>query len=66
MYYVVVDIGCIECGEDSGVIGIFKDKDVAEQNRVKYENNQAEHWHGQHDFITFEVDKLNKVNHIKY
>jgi hypothetical protein len=56
----------MECGEASGVIGIFKDKDIAEQNRVKYGAEQSKYWHGEHDFKIFEIDKLNKVNHIEY
>lgn len=59
--YVVVDIGCIECGEPSTVLGIFNDKKKAESVREKYENIQEENWHGQHYFEIFEVDEEDKV-----
>lgn len=29
--YLAMDIGCIECGESSKVIGIFKTKELAEK-----------------------------------
>ena len=39
MKYVVLDIGCIECGEPSSILGIFDNKKKAEEvkkNIVKY------------------------------
>ena len=29
--YVAVDIGCIECGEESAVLGVFTDKAKARE-----------------------------------
>jgi hypothetical protein len=61
MYYVAVDIGCIECGESSNVIGIFTDKEKAEQALDTHEKYQAKHWHGQHSFEIFEVSEIDKA-----
>ena len=55
MKYVVVDIGCIECGEQSGVLGIFTNKKEAEKVAKKYEEIQTNNWSGQHYFEIFEV-----------
>ena len=59
-YYVLVDIGCLECGEESNVIGIFTDKNKAEQEKQDHEVAQDEMWYGQHDFEIFEreIDKV--------
>lgn len=59
MKYVVVDIGCIECGEESSVLGIFQDKETAEKVAEKYKKIQRENWTGQHYFEIFEVNKEN-------
>ena len=55
MKYVVVDIGCIECGEESGVLGIFTDEKEAVKVAKKYEEIQTKNWRGQHYFEIFEV-----------
>lgn len=55
MKYVVVDIGCIECGEQSGVLGIFTNKKEAEKVAKKYKEIQSNNWCGQHFFEIFEV-----------
>lgn len=63
--YVLVDIGCIECGEQSDLIGIFDKKDLAESTKLECEEAQENNWHGQHSFIIFEWDeRLNNVVNI--
>lgn len=59
MKYVVVDIGCIECGEHSTVLGIFGDKKKAEEVLKKYDDIQSNNWTGQHYFEIFEIKKEN-------
>lgn len=59
MKYVVVDIGCIECGEESAILGIFNDKNKAEKVRKKYDKIQEENWTGQHHFEIFEIKEEN-------
>lgn len=50
MYYVVVDIGCIECDEPTNVLGIFTNKQTAEEVKEK----------GNYYTNIFEVTELNK------
>lgn len=57
--FVAVDIGCLECGEPSEVLGIFTNKEEAEAICTEAEAYQAEHWHGQHEFQVFEVPEIN-------
>lgn len=59
MYYVVVDIGCIECGEPSEVIGIYKDAKKAEKmlreiEKIYDDADENGKVHGRHDFAMFE------------
>lgn len=61
MKYVVVDIGCIECGEPSSVLGIFTDKEKAIEISKKCEEYQEKNWIGQHYFEIYEVDKENEL-----
>lgn len=56
MFYVAVDIGCIECGEDSKVLGIFKSESKAQEVCDKAEADQREDWQGQHNFFVEALD----------
>lgn len=66
MKYVALDIGCIECGEPSAVLGIFDNKKDAQKVCKKYESIQSEHWYGQHYFEVQEVNKLNEEVNTEY
>lgn len=54
--YVALDIGCIECGEPSHVLGIFNDPVDAGLVCVKAEKLQAKNWMGQHEFYVEEIE----------
>ena len=59
MKYVVLDIGCIECGEQSAILGIFDNKQKAKEVMEKYEKIQSSNWTGQHHFEIMEVKEEN-------
>ena len=61
MKYVVVDVGCLECGEESSVLGIFTDRKKAEEIMKKCKEYQSEHWMGQHYFFIEEIKEENKL-----
>ena len=54
--YVAMDIGCIECGEPSNCLGLFRDKTEAEMVLREAAERQSENWHGQHEFELFEEE----------
>jgi hypothetical protein len=58
--YVAVDIGCIECGEESAIVGVFTSEDAAKTVLKQHQEWQAGHWHGQHDFFIQEVEEMDK------
>lgn len=57
--FLAMDIGCIECGEESSVIGIFSSKTEAEKAIEKYRDPEhrwgKEGRHGQHYEEVFEI-----------
>ena len=53
--YVAMDIGCIECGEDSEVIGVFMQQADAKKAVEKAAREQARNWKGEHHFFVEEV-----------
>ncbi len=55
MKYLAFDIGCIECGEKSRVIGVFDTRKKAQNSADKAEKIQRENWEGQHYFEVFEL-----------
>ena len=59
MKYVVLDIGCIECGEASSILGIFDNKKKAEEVKNKYSKIQSNNWTGQHYFEVIKVKNEN-------
>lgn len=52
--YVAMDIGCLECGESSDLLGIFTRKEEAEQVLEIAKKKQEDDWHGEHSFELFE------------
>lgn len=66
MYYVALDIGCIECGEDSNILGIFTNKKRAEEVIKDHENRQKENWSGQHYFDVVEIEEIDKEYPVEY
>lgn len=52
--FVVVDVGCIECGESSDVIGVFTVWEDAERAADAAHDHQRNNWTGEHHFHVFE------------
>ena len=61
-YYVAMDIGCIECGEESEVLGIFTDETLAQNECDAADEIQKNNWHGQHYFAVFPVETINRAS----
>lgn len=54
--YLAFDIGCIECGECSSVIGVYKQKKSAELACEKRTERNDKNWSGQHECEVFEIE----------
>lgn len=60
-YYIAFDIGCIERGEPSKLIGIYNSYEKANDACAKARKIQQKSWTGQHAFDVFEWDgEVNK------
>lgn len=59
--WVAIDIGCIECGQDSSVIGIYPSPDEAEAALIEPRKEQEADWHGQHSFEVHESELSMKI-----
>ncbi|MFC0274079.1 hypothetical protein ACFFIX_22275 [Metabacillus herbersteinensis] len=52
MYYVVLDIGCSECGESSNVLGIFTSLEIAKQSLEDYKKRNRLDEYSDHEFLS--------------
>jgi len=55
--YMVFNVGCIECGVSSDVVGLYETKEEAD--KVAETCNDKLHWreHGQNSFEVFDLHK---------
>ena len=60
--YMVFNIGCIECGVSSKIVGLFADKLKAEEVRKMCEDKH--HWrdNGQNAFEVFELPQPEHID----
>ena len=58
--WLAFDIGCIECGEESAVIGLFCSKEEAESACKIAADKQKVDWHGQHSMEVFDLSEFVK------
>jgi len=66
MYYVALDIGCIECDQKSHVLGIFKYKQDAQDVCDIMQALQEKNWHGQHNFIVESIKRIGWFYRVSY
>lgn len=58
--WLAFDVGCIECGEYSAVIGLFETEEGAREAAKLAEEQQAANWHGQHSMEVFDLAEFLK------
>ena len=63
--YILVDIGCIECGSTSTIVGVFTNKKFAERLALNLEKELDFHDGGQHCYEVFEKPRLNKFDYVR-
>jgi hypothetical protein len=60
--YALVNIGCIECGVSSKLVGMFNDKEFAEKLAKQLDDKFKWRNGGDNNFEVFEVGELNKID----
>ncbi|MCH1624690.1 DUF7336 domain-containing protein [Ferdinandcohnia quinoae] len=66
MYYVVVDIGCTECGEASNIIGIFTTEEKAMNAKEKYILDNRLEGNEDHEILIYRISELNRIYNNSY
>ncbi|WP_307338454.1 hypothetical protein [Metabacillus malikii] len=66
MYFVVLDLGCSECGESSNVLGIYTSQLKAKDALTKYKKVHHLENDLDHEFFIYKIDELNKIYHNSY
>lgn len=63
MNWLLFNIGCIECGVSSNIVGVFDNKEQADILAEKL--NVSHRWRGsgQNSFEVFELTAVGKINH---
>lgn len=60
--WIVVNIGCIECGVSSNIVGVFDDEAVAGAHTTRLNNTHSWRERGQNYFEAFPMPTINVVN----
>lgn len=66
MYYVVLDLGCAECGESSNILGIYTTKEKAKKAMAEYKEIHRLDDDSTHEFFIYEIDEIDKIYHNSY
>jgi len=64
--YVAVDVGCIDCGEKTSVMGVFTEFNKAQKVCDEHEERQRNNWHGKHSFEVHEVYDIDQLVRVEY
>lgn len=59
--FLAFDVGCLECGESSATLGLFATAEEAHAKCDAAKKAQEADWHGQHDFIVYDLRTLEEV-----
>ena len=60
--YIVFNIGCLECGVSSNIVGVFKNKDKALKIKKICDEKYSWRKNGDNDFIVFELPESEVIN----
>lgn len=60
--YILVNIGCIECGVSSAIVGVFTSMQKAEEVQSHCDNVHSWRQGGQNSFEIFEIPEIDVVD----
>lgn len=60
--YLLFNIGCIECGVSSNVVGVFRTKQEAQELANKLQETHEWREHGQNKFEVFPLPEVGIIN----
>lgn len=62
MRYILVNIGCIECGVPSNIVGIFDNEERAKELEKQCDEKYSWREGGQNSFEIFKEPEVNIIN----
>ena len=60
--WIVFNIGCLECGVTSNIVGVYDDKEIADAVADKCYSKYDWREGGQNAFQVFKMPEVNKLN----
>ncbi|MFT4414177.1 hypothetical protein ACLM5H_09980 [Fredinandcohnia humi] len=66
MFFVLVDIGCSECGEASNIVGIFTSKEKAIGAKEIYCKENRLEENEDHELLIYQIDEVDKIYNNSY
>lgn len=60
--YIVVNIGCIECGVSSNIVGVFSSKPFADDVAKRLNDTHAWREGGQNSYEVFQMPEIGVIN----
>ena len=60
--WILVNIGCIECGVSSEIVGVFTDKERAEAIAREFDETYGWREGGQNSFQVFPMPETNRIH----
>lgn len=64
--FIVVNVGCIECGVSSNIVGVFEQKVVADSIADTLQKTHSWREGGQNKFLVFPLPQETGVVHEEY
>lgn len=59
--WLVFNVGCIECGVSSNVVGVFETKEKADQIAAKLDSEHSWREGGQNSYEVFELNRAGVI-----
>ena len=60
--WILVNIGCIECGVSTNIVGVFDDEEKAKELEGRLSDSHGWREGGQNSFEIFPMPEVNQVN----
>lgn len=60
--FILVNIGCIECGVSTQIVGVFSSKEKADEVAEKFQDKYSWREGGQNAFEVFPMPEIDVIN----
>ena len=60
--YMAFQIGCLECGEQSEILGLYDDAASAQSECQRASEAHKKDWDGQRDFVVYDLETKEEVD----